>query len=69
VNYRHAFECLVAADGLPLSHVRISSPFNPRLRYDLYACFTILPRHPHRHLWQAEPVWRERAVKGGMGRP
>jgi len=28
------------------------------VRYNLYACFTILPRHQHRHLWQAERVWR-----------
>jgi len=50
-------DCLAQADGLPLSHVRITSPFNARVRYNLYACFTILPRHQHRHLWQAERVW------------
>jgi hypothetical protein len=50
-------DCLAQGDGLPLSHVRIKSPFNARLRYNLYACFTILPRHQHRHLWQAERVW------------
>jgi hypothetical protein len=44
------------ADGLPLGAVRITSPFDPRLRYNLYACLTILPRHQHRHLWQAERV-------------
>jgi hypothetical protein len=44
------------ADGLPLGQVRIASPFDPRLRYNLYACLTILPRHQHRHLWQAERV-------------
>jgi DinB family protein len=50
-------ECLAQGDGLRLSDVRIKSPFNARLRYNLYACFTILPRHQHRHLWQAERVW------------
>jgi DinB family protein len=50
-------DCLAQGDGLPLSQVRIKSPFNARLRYNLYACFTILPRHQHRHLWQAERVW------------
>ena len=50
-------DCLAQADGLPLAHVRVTSPFNARVRYNLYACFTILPRHQHRHLWQAERVW------------
>jgi hypothetical protein len=44
------------ADGLPLERVQIVSPFDRRIRYNLYACFTILPRHQHRHLWQAERV-------------
>ena len=62
-------DCLAQADGLPLSQVRVTSPFNARVRYNLYACFTILPRHQHRHLWQAERVWRETdAAKGGKGR-
>lgn len=47
-------ECLELADGLPLDRIRIASPFNPRVRYNLYSCFVILPRHQHRHLWQAE---------------
>jgi len=45
--------------------VRVTSPFNARVRYNLYACFTILPRHQHRHLWQAERVWGE---KGNVAR-
>lgn len=44
------------ADGLPLGRVKITSPFDPRLRYNLYSCLTILPRHQQRHLWQAEQV-------------
>lgn len=43
-----------AASGLPLGELRIVSPFDARIRYNLYACLTILPRHQHRHLWQAE---------------
>ena len=53
-------DCLAQADGLPLSQVRVTSPFNARVRYNLYSCFTILPRHQHRHLWQAERVWGEK---------
>jgi len=52
-------DCLAQADGLPLSQVRVRSPLNALVRYNLYSCFTILPRHEHRHLWQAERVWGE----------
>lgn len=57
---RTQLDLLAQADGLPLERVRVTSPFNPRVRYNLYACFTILPRHQHRHLWQAEQVWAGR---------
>lgn len=50
--------CVAAADGVDLGKLWITSPFNPRIRYNLYSCLTILPRHQHRHLWQAEQVWR-----------
>ena len=43
-----------SADDLPLDRVKIASPFNARVKYNVYACLTILPRHQHRHLWQAE---------------
>ena len=49
--------CVRDADGLPLGDVRVVSPFDARVRYNLYACLTILPRHQHRHLFQAEQVW------------
>jgi hypothetical protein len=49
------------ADGLALDRIRIASPFNRRVTYNLYACFTILPRHQHRHLWQAEEALRAAA--------
>ncbi len=52
---------LRAADGLPLGRVRVTSPFNPRVRYNLFSCFAILARHQHRHLWQAEQVWAGRS--------
>lgn len=52
---------LRVADGLPLGRVRITSPFNARVRYNLYSCFAILARHQHRHLWQAEQVWAGRS--------
>ena len=52
-------ECLRQADGRPIHRVKITSPFDPRLRYNLYACFTVLPRHQERHIWQAAQVLRQ----------
>ena len=52
------------ADGLPLSRLWVTSPFDGRIRYNLYACLSILPRHQHRHVWQAEQVW-QRLQAGG----
>jgi hypothetical protein len=49
-------ECVTMSDGRPIHRVKITSPFDPRLRYNLYACLTVLPRHQERHLWQAHQV-------------
>ena len=46
--------CVRDADGLPIQRVKIVSPFNARIRYNLFSAFSILARHQHRHLWQAE---------------
>jgi hypothetical protein len=43
-----------AADGLPIDRVRIPSPFDPRVGYNLYSAFVLIPRHQARHLIQAE---------------
>jgi hypothetical protein len=45
---------LRAADGVALDRVTIVSPFDRRLRYNLYSCFAIIAAHERRHLWQAE---------------
>ena len=50
-------ELVRAADGLPIDRVKIASPFQPSMSYDLYSAFRILPRHQARHLQQAEGVW------------
>lgn len=51
-----------AGDGLPLDRVKVTSPFDARVRYNLYSCLVMLPGHQHRHLEQAEEVWpRQRA--------
>lgn len=45
-----------SADGLPLQAVRVRSPFEARVQYNLYSCLTLLAPHQERHLWQAEQV-------------
>ncbi|MEO8259667.1 MAG: DinB family protein [Acidobacteriota bacterium] len=46
--------CVRAADGLPIDLIKVVSPFDARVRYNLFAALTIVPRHQHRHLLQAE---------------
>ncbi len=46
------------ADGCPINRVWVTSPFDQRLRYNLYSTFVILPRHQRRHVVQAERVWQ-----------
>src|SRR3989475_9440629 len=50
-------DCLAEADGLPLSHVRVTLTVNARVRYNLYACVTNLSRNQHCHLWHEGRVW------------
>ena len=45
------------ADGRPLDRVRVTSPFDARARYNLYAALAMQAPHQHRHLQQAEEVW------------
>lgn len=42
------------ADGLAIDRVRVTSSFNERVTYNLFACLSFLPRHQERHLRQAE---------------
>jgi len=62
---RAQLRCVTAADGLALAKVRIQSPFAERVRYNLFAALSILPRHQLRHLWQADNV--AAVVAGGSG--
>lgn len=57
--------CVWGGEGLPLTRVKVISPFDARLGYNLYACLTIIPRHQHRHLWQAERAWE--AIRASAG--
>lgn len=48
--------CADAANGLPLDRIKVVSPFNTKVKYNLLSCFHILLAHERRHLWQAEKV-------------
>jgi hypothetical protein len=43
-------------DGRALDKVFITSPFNQRLRYNIYSLFNVVAAHQRRHLWQAQRV-------------
>lgn len=45
------------AEGLPIDRVKIVSPFDARMKYNVFSALVILPQHQHRHLEQAERVW------------
>ena len=47
-----------AAAGLELGRLRIVSPFDSRLTYNLYACLRVIPAHQRLHLRQAGRVVR-----------
>ena len=46
--------CVSAAEGLPIDRIKLASPFDARVKYNLYSALTLVPRHQHRHLMQAE---------------
>ena len=46
--------CVREADGLPIDRVTLRSPFDGRVKCNLYAAMTLIPRHQHRHALQAE---------------
>ena len=49
-------ELLRESDSLPLNRVKLRSPFNNRISYNVYSCYGIIAAHQHRHLWQAEQL-------------
>ncbi|HVR38307.1 MAG TPA: DinB family protein [Thermoanaerobaculia bacterium] len=42
-----------AARGLDLRRMKVKSPFNDKISYNLYSAFRIIAAHERRHLWQA----------------
>ena len=59
-------DALHAAEGLDLRKIKVTSPFDRRVKYNLYSAFRILVAHQRRHLWQAERAVEE--VKAGAQR-
>ena len=47
------------AGGLDLRRLKVVSPFDKRVKYNLYSAFLILVAHQRRHLWQAEQAVAE----------
>jgi hypothetical protein len=47
-------ELLNTTRDLDLGRVKVASPFDRRVRFNLYSAFRILVAHERRHLWQAE---------------
>jgi hypothetical protein len=47
---------LEQANGVALDKVKVRSPFNEKITYNMYSFFCILAAHQRRHLWQAEQV-------------
>jgi hypothetical protein len=58
--------CLKEAEGLDLAKSRVVSPFDSRIKYNLYSCLRLIPAHQRQHLRQAEQVVRRLGrTKGG----
>ncbi|HEU4521058.1 MAG TPA: DinB family protein [Thermoanaerobaculia bacterium] len=51
---RQLVDLLRDAEHLALSRMKIVSPFDKRVRYNVYSAFRIIAAHQRRHLWQAE---------------
>lgn len=47
-------ELINSARGVDLNRVKVVSPFDKRVRFNLYSALRIVIAHQRRHLWQAE---------------
>jgi hypothetical protein len=45
---------IARAQGRNLSGIKITSPFNSRVHYNVFAALRVITTHNRRHLWQAE---------------
>ncbi len=54
---------LELAAGRDLGRAKMESPFNSKIRYNVYSAFRLLTAHERRHLWQAEQALTVPAAK------
>ncbi len=47
-------ELMRSSSDLDLSRIKVISPFDKRVKYNVYSAFRIITAHQRRHLWQAE---------------
>jgi DinB superfamily len=47
------------ANELDLSSIRVVSPFNEKMKYNLYSAFCVIAAHQRRHFWQIEQLSKE----------
>jgi hypothetical protein len=47
-------ELLQSSSDVPIGRLKLVSPFDSRIKYNVYSAFMILTAHQRRHLWQAE---------------
>jgi len=55
-SQQQLFEAMGQWKGRALDKVFITSPFNKKLRYNIFSLFNIVAAHQRRHLWQAQRV-------------
>jgi len=51
---RAVAEVMTRAQDRNLSAIKITSPFNSKVRYNVFAALRVITTHNRRHLWQAE---------------
>ena len=59
VSQQQFVDAMAPWQGRALDKVLITSPFNKRLRYNIYSLFNVVAAHQRHHLWQARRVKEE----------
>ena len=54
-TFQHRLKLLLSeAKEIDISKMKVVSPFDKRVKYNVYSAFRIITAHQRRHLWQAE---------------
>jgi hypothetical protein len=54
VSQTQLLEIVEASTGLALDRIKVASPVDSRIRYNVWSSFRVADTHQRRHLWQAE---------------